>query len=510
MTEEVLYTQLVHDPGYQKGAPGSLEQEMAVLVAALNNPVWIDFRETKSQVLARFFDTQNLDAEKLFYQQLLLSVELSLRIQALMNWAEGSTRVFGPTRVFIVPNIPEKVAWDLALATVWQKRMTLVGLDDSFYKVPTTFGVTCLSKNIQIDRLLSFARSMKWAGIAELECMLGETAEGVIPLESRSLYSASWMTGAILPGASASLLIMRSLLDCDPNVSNMLQCFNQMHPNLGIQYHGNTFWHWESIVAKVLGACKGVKHDYGWVGPCLASNDLDPFEIVLARSESLRRRMSTSHVESMSARSAALGPPTAYYQGCEYTLPLPDLTNVIDEVIIHKLAFRSCSAPTPTEQPETLHAAVIFTIGNESIPIRLRYNVSFICAPACHGTHPLFWDYAYEIVKADELVMGKRSRDGITTDSTSSSNLPSPSTSGFERSCRASIRVGPRGPEAILVVEAYGAADNQVLARAWASHLGYSAVVANVKETCMACAIRMAYAAAIPLLILNDGHHNDV
>lgn len=472
---------------------------MAALVVALNNPIWVDFRGQESQVLAQYFDAENPEVEELYYQQLLLSVELSLRIKAVTNWApEGS----------IMANIPEKVAWDLAVAKVWQKKMTFQALDDTFQRAPTMFHTTALTKNIQKERLLKFARNMKWAGIADVERALEGRTDGEFDLESKSPITASWMTGIILPGPSASLLVMRSLIDCDAKVAKSLRGFDKMHSDFGFQYRGNTFWHWESIVAKVLGACKGVKQDYGWVGPCLASDDLDQSEVLLARSEPLRHRMSTSHVMSMSARSAALGPPSEYYSGDEYVLPLPCLITVIDNVRIHKLAFRSCSVPASDEEPETLHAAVIFAIGNEIIPIRLCYNVSFIYSPACHGTHPLFWDYAYETVKADELVVGKRSRNGNIASSNSPSNESSPTTSGSETSCRASISIGPRGPEAILVVEAYGTPDHEVLARAWAAHLGYSAVVANIQDTCMACAIRMAYAAATPMVILNKGHQD--
>ncbi len=60
-------------------------------------------------------------------------------------------------------------------------------------------------------------------------------------------------------------------------------------------------------------------------------------------------------------------------------------------------------------------------------------------------------------------------------------------------------------PESILVVEAYGVEDNEVLARAWASHVGFSAVVANGRETCMACAVRMAYAASVNMVVLGEG-----
>lgn len=476
---------------------------MAVLVAALNNPVWVDFSKSGSQVLARYFDTSDMEVEERFYQQLLLSVELSLRIQAVTSWAEGLEEQS------IICSIPEKVAWDLALAKVWQKKMALEPLDDTFHRAPTIFRITALTKNIQKERLLDFARKMKWVGIADVEHILEVTTDGEIPLESRSPHSASWMTGTILPGPSASWLIMKSLIDCDTNVTNSPPGFDQMHSNLGFQHRGNTFWYWKSIVAKVMGACKGVKQDYGWVGPCLPSDDLSTLQVVLVHSESSQQRMSKKYINSMSARSTALGPPADSYPVKEYVLPLPDLINTVDSVRIQKLAFKPRSLPTLAAEPRTCDVAVIFAIGTEVIPIRLRYDVSFISAPPCHGIHPLFWDYAYETVKPDEMILHQRSCNGITVRSSHPSSQATPTTSNSESYCSASTTKSATGPEKMLVVEAFGVADNDVLARAYASFIGVSAIVANVQDTCMACAIRMAYAGSVPMVILNEGHHGE-
>jgi len=60
--------------------------------------------------------------------------------------------------------------------------------------------------------------------------------------------------------------------------------------------------------------------------------------------------------------------------------------------------------------------------------------------------------------------------------------------------------------EKVLVVEAFGVPDNEVLARAWCSHWGLCAIVADVKKTCMACAIREAYAACLNVVILVEEH----
>ena len=57
----------------------------------------------------------------------------------------------------------------------------------------------------------------------------------------------------------------------------------------------------------------------------------------------------------------------------------------------------------------------------------------------------------------------------------------------------------------VLVIEALGVSDNEVFARAWCADHGHSAIVANVRETCMACAIREAYAACVSVVIFTEG-----
>lgn len=57
----------------------------------------------------------------------------------------------------------------------------------------------------------------------------------------------------------------------------------------------------------------------------------------------------------------------------------------------------------------------------------------------------------------------------------------------------------------ILVIEALGVSDNEVFARAWCAQWGCSAIIANLNDTCLACAIREAYAADIAVVIATEG-----
>ena len=487
-----------------------------VLIAALSNPSWIDFRESTSQVLANYYDTEDADVEEHFWQQLLLSVELDLRLRAA-----------GDQEHSMVSQLPEKVAWDLALSKVWLSKMALEPIDEGFLRPATTFHVVALTKDTQKERLLSFARNLKWVGMHDVERMLEEDSDGGIRLEFRNAHTSSWITGTILPGPSACWLAMRCLIDCDPTISNAPHGFDNMEPNFGLQYCGSTYWYFENIVGKVLGASRGVNQDYGWVGPCIPSDDLFSLQTVLIHTEDVPVKPSKSRVQKIAARSAPLGPPAHRYPVRDYILPLPDtgINNIVDSVRIQKLAFNTHSLPSSPNEPTTYDAAVVFAVEDQIIPVRLRYSVSFIDAPSCRGgPHPLFWDYAYRFIKVDELLLDLRVWNGVSVDAkppseenenegssssassfTSSSSGAGASNSASKSKAKTQTKKSPRGPDSVLVVEAFGVEDNEVLARAWASHIGFSAVVARGKETCVACAVRMAYAASVSMVILGEG-----
>ncbi len=196
-----------------------------VLIAALSNPCWIDFRDPTSQVLANYYDTEDVDVEEHFWQQLLLSVELDLRLRAA-----------GDQEHSMISQVPEKVAWDLALSKIWLSKMALVPIDEGFLRPATTFHVTALTKDTQKERLLKFARNMKWVDVDDVEHMLEEDNDGGIPLEFQNAHTSSWITGTILPGSSACWLAMRCLIDCDPTIVNAPHGFDKMEYNFGFQY----------------------------------------------------------------------------------------------------------------------------------------------------------------------------------------------------------------------------------------------------------------------------------
>jgi hypothetical protein len=105
----------------------------------------------------------------------------------------------------------------------------------------------------------------------------------------------------------------------------------------------------------------------------------------------------------------------------------------------------------------------------------------------------LFFDYVYKVVKVEDILTirnwgalnGGHQADKANSIGTSAmgsgesfdatkSGVEEPEMNGRERDNEI---------EKVLVIEAFGVADNEVLARAWCSHWGLGAVVADVERT---------------------------
>jgi hypothetical protein len=325
---------------------------------------------------------------------------------------------------------------------------------------------------------------MKWPNLVKVDDVLKEHDPDVPPLENRSSDTMSYFTGMILPGVTMPWLVMNSLIDCDGDTgSNDLAALTHMHPNSGFQYKSTTYWSATSIIGKVLApTCKQIA---GWVGPARPAPDLGRVQIARIRQRKPKLRLSPSDVESMTIRSDPLGPPSDAYPVNEYILPDEDQDkDIIDTIRIEKLALKPISSMDPEgkdkDKPLTYDAAVQFAIDGRSWPLRLSYDVSFVAAyPCAHGPHVLFHDYIYKSVNVDEILM---IRDWGNFNGGSGSVGPESSTGGKPKSALGSEQDNDER-EKVLVVHASGVSDNEVLVRAWCSHWGLGAVVADLERT---------------------------
>jgi len=317
-------------------------------------------------------------------------VELYLRIHSKKH-AEKAKRK-------LLLQLPPKIAWDLAVAQRWLENMSIQKSRTSHDQSTFTFDLK--SKTRQKEALKTFAATLKWPNMDEIEYVLEEQDRKEKPLEDRSADAMSWFSGIILPGKTLPWLIMNSLIDCDRDTGESLRYLSHIHHAAGFQYRANTYWSSQCIVGKVLGAARGVKQVAGWIGPCIYTPDLKRTECVrIKQLEGLDPQLCPDDVEHMDVRTNPLGPPDSSYPVDDYELPMPDTEEVTDLIRVEKLSFVPAKEqPTSTRQvagaPLVFDAAIYFACGGESWPMRLRYDVDFINAFPCHqGPHGRYPSY---------------------------------------------------------------------------------------------------------------------
>ncbi|KAK1639488.1 hypothetical protein BDP81DRAFT_312981 [Colletotrichum phormii] len=487
-----LYRRFLRDPDKMMSPHKGLDKQITDLIMVLSRPDWIDFTNPKNQVVTRFiFDPSHGSQQQYikFCHQLVLSMELDLRINSRLHgeWAKEK----------LLPQLPPTIQWDLALARRWREHVRVEGYGKSVEDINLRFRL----KKRQIKMLRRFAQMMKWPNLGHtLDKMKQRDMDATLDIISSD--ALAFFSGLVLPGTTFPFLIMNTLIDMDPDkATDSLAMMTHLHPHCGFQYRNSyTYWTAASIVGKVLApTCRSLA---GWVGPARPTADLGRSQIARVRSRRPRQRMTPEDVQSMSERSDPLGPPAEVFPVKEYKLVAPDADDIVDTVRIELLSFKAVPDrfQEPPPAPRVFDATVQFAVDGVSWPMRLTYDVSFISAwPCSGGPHPLFFDYVFQTVKADEI-MNIKDWGGLYGQSPSA------------RSSRTSSTAGPHtassqdqvDEEQVLVVEAFGVRDNEVLARAWCSHWGLSAVIADIRKTCMACAIREAYAATLTVVVLVD------
>jgi hypothetical protein len=121
-----LYKRFLRDPDKLLSPHKTLDKQITDLIMVLSRPDWIDFSNPKNHPVTRFmFDRSAANANYLkFFHQLVLSVELDLRINSRQHsdWAKEK----------LLPQIPPTIQWDLALARRWRENVRI----DEFGRTP--------------------------------------------------------------------------------------------------------------------------------------------------------------------------------------------------------------------------------------------------------------------------------------------------------------------------------------------------------------------------------------
>ncbi|KAL1620785.1 hypothetical protein SLS56_009509 [Neofusicoccum ribis] len=473
-----LYKTLLEETDGSEQPNTGLEKQIAGLITVLTNQDWVDFSQPKNQVVAKFFDSKDIARKTKFFHQLLLAVELYMRIHHDMHGDQAKGAV--------IAALPPKVSWDMALAERWQKNMTIKKSRTSSNE--SVFSFQLGNKKKQKESLRLFAKMLKWPNMQELDYVLEEKGRYEVPLEDRSADAMSWFAGVILPGPTLPWLLMNSLIDCDKETGPSLKYLTHVAPASGFQYRANTYWSYKCIVGKVLGASRGVKQVTGWVGPCYFSPDLKRTECVKINQVSPPKlRLKPTDVESMKIRTDPLGPEEDEYPLGDYDLVMPEMEDITDEIRVQKLSFYPVK-----EQPVAKH-------GGDAAP--LLFDAAII------SFQVLFFDYKHKAIRVDDgLVDIKEWGQGQVG---SDSSPPSSSRNDSRTTLTSAQEPASAHLDCVLVIEALGVSDNEVFARSWCAQTGHHAIIANIKRTCMACAIREAYAACISVVIMTEGGRVD-
>ncbi|ATY60056.1 hypothetical protein A9K55_005519 [Cordyceps militaris] len=499
-----LYKRILRDPDRILNPRKSLEKQITDLIVALSRRDWIDLTNPKNQVVTRFiFDPFPEDHEKYlaFFHQLLLSMELNVRIHNKQHSDYAKDK--------LLQQIPPTIRWNLALARRWSDYIRV----DSYGPTVDDIKLRFKLRRRQVKMLKKFATTLKWPNLGETLDTLKDS-EDEVASDAVSSDAYAFFSGLVLPGPTFPFIIMNTLIDTDPDeATDELALLSHMHPNCGFQYRNSyTYWTTTCIVGKVLApTCQALA---GWVGPACPTADLGRSQIARIRARLPKQVMQREDVESMGERSDPLGPPSEIYPVDEYVLVTPAASRCapLDTARVELLSLREVPALDPTQPPpgpKLFDAVVQVAVDGVSWPLRLAYDVSFVNAwPCSDGPHPLFFDYVYKLIPADEILAvrdwGRLYTKAGSLRSAQSTPMPMVQGGNGLNGGATTDSLQQQDDEEVLVVEAFGVPDHEVLVRAWCAHWGVSAMVADASKTCMACAIRECYAAALTVLILVD------
>lgn len=111
-----LYGNLLRDPDKYLQPHKSMVKQIADLILVLSRPEWIDFSLPQNQIVAKFFATASYSDQgqyKMFFHQLLLSMELDNRIH--------SNHYTDHEKEMLMSQLPPSIAWNLAVARKWRE-----------------------------------------------------------------------------------------------------------------------------------------------------------------------------------------------------------------------------------------------------------------------------------------------------------------------------------------------------------------------------------------------------
>ena len=119
---KTLYKKFLKDPDKILSPHKTLDKQITDLIMVLSRPDWIDFTNPRNHIVTRYiFDTGHTNHQQYvkFFHQLLLSLELDLRINSRQHndWAKEK----------LLQQLPPTLQWNVALSRRWRDHVRVEG-----------------------------------------------------------------------------------------------------------------------------------------------------------------------------------------------------------------------------------------------------------------------------------------------------------------------------------------------------------------------------------------------
>lgn len=149
-----LYSNLLYDGIIHEKDPRRYEMGRQVyeLIDVLARREWVDFSDIENQIVPDFFFRDDNAGNNRFFQQLLLSIELFLRMNS-----RGPLNHTVKSR----PSLPVKVRYDLVLAQRWLENVEIERPKASRSGTQSLVTFRFQNKALQVETLRNFGWTLK-------------------------------------------------------------------------------------------------------------------------------------------------------------------------------------------------------------------------------------------------------------------------------------------------------------------------------------------------------------
>jgi hypothetical protein len=406
-----------------------------------------------------------------FLLLVILAHELRLRMHQLSDIAFG--------------NISRRIVASMHASERW--------LDGVHLKIPDPKGkpnnveLHSLVHERQVEGLVRFAEMMAWPALGEMRIFAEEAYAGIRAGMNTSTYLWDWLYGLMLPGNAFIFAIMAALVAATPSLQHLAAA---EYYNSGLVLKDRSYWRAKTVLGRVLGGMKGVRAANGWIGPCPAPVDVREEALkggwwrVHARDVAFNRFMARdlsayegrfSRLHSSDEDSSTAEWIRGMGDRSEWAVPIgPSQSS--DQVEFRALRFQKIGSvlhgsSSPVE--DTLNATGVdndrepeqraildLLINGRLVSFTLYSSPVFITAPACiDGPHAV---RQRDLPKMQHILRTSELPDHAHTD------------------------------KRILIIDATGKGECELVARAWCSQNGQHAIIVRGQGTCFTCAVKAA------------------